>query len=234
IVLNPFKLDWQQQASLSLTVVAFAYFVGHTVYKLNNPPKPITTSQLLYQTPPAAPKSTPSTSELPAKEDARGKRAPEGPKKTMEDKIHIEQHNDAPGSKSYAVGKGNLTVNEVPPSRELSGEQEAKGRDALSATKGIVRIILLGSNNGEAQRLTQQIYRMFDEAHWEIHPLTIHTAPVPSGVHLVGDPENQFVAAAKKAFDSIHLDCIAGPGYAGPLGLGVPPALTITVGPRPD
>lgn len=33
ILINPFKLDWQQQASLAIAVVAVAYFVGHTVHK---------------------------------------------------------------------------------------------------------------------------------------------------------------------------------------------------------
>jgi hypothetical protein len=35
ILLNPFKLDWQQQGSLAIAVVAVAYFVGHTVHKTN-------------------------------------------------------------------------------------------------------------------------------------------------------------------------------------------------------
>jgi hypothetical protein len=35
ILLNPLKVDWQQQTSLAVAVVALAYFVGHTVYKNN-------------------------------------------------------------------------------------------------------------------------------------------------------------------------------------------------------
>jgi hypothetical protein len=46
IVLNPFRFDWQQQLSLAIAVVAFAYFVGHSVHKLNNPPKPITSFEV--------------------------------------------------------------------------------------------------------------------------------------------------------------------------------------------
>jgi hypothetical protein len=33
IVLNPFKLDWQQRLSLAVGVLALAYFVGHTIHK---------------------------------------------------------------------------------------------------------------------------------------------------------------------------------------------------------
>ena len=33
ILLNPFKLDRQQQLSLFLAVVCFAYFVGYTLHK---------------------------------------------------------------------------------------------------------------------------------------------------------------------------------------------------------
>lgn len=35
ILLNPLKLDFQQQASLAIAVIAIAYFVGHTVHRLN-------------------------------------------------------------------------------------------------------------------------------------------------------------------------------------------------------
>jgi hypothetical protein len=42
IVLNPLKLDIQQQISLAVVVVGLAYFVGHTVYSTNTPARPIT------------------------------------------------------------------------------------------------------------------------------------------------------------------------------------------------
>lgn len=35
IILNPLKLDLQQQISLAIAVIAFAYFVAHSVYKKN-------------------------------------------------------------------------------------------------------------------------------------------------------------------------------------------------------
>jgi hypothetical protein len=36
IVLNPLKFDRIQQGSLAIAVVAFAYFVGHTIHLANN------------------------------------------------------------------------------------------------------------------------------------------------------------------------------------------------------
>jgi hypothetical protein len=64
ILLNPFKLDWQRQASLAIAVVALAYFVGRTVH-LHNEASPSTTPAATEQhgTPPqpAAHGSGPAT-----------------------------------------------------------------------------------------------------------------------------------------------------------------------------
>jgi len=232
------NFDWTQRITLGLAVLLFLFFLAYSLHLRN---EAIRTGTAPTSSIPGTVKNTqalPAATTAPLGKVDLSKPQPHSrpnPKQTPPgDQIHIEQRIEGPGGKNYAVGKGNLIVNEVPPSRELSAENEAKVRDALSATNGSVRIIMLGSNNGEAQRLTEQIRRIFDGAHWQIQPLSIGVAPVPPGIHLVGDPDNPLVIAAKRAFDSVHLDCVVGPSYAGPLGAGAAPPLTITVGPHPD
>jgi hypothetical protein len=69
ILLNPFKLDWRQRVSLAVAVVAFAYFVGHTVHKMNRAPSQFTAPPESTQGKPrpeeAVPKSAPTAPDRP-------------------------------------------------------------------------------------------------------------------------------------------------------------------------
>ena len=53
IVLNPFKLDWQQRISLLAGVLALAYFAGYTLHKGKSEPTPATHASVPAATAPA-------------------------------------------------------------------------------------------------------------------------------------------------------------------------------------
>lgn len=46
VFVNPMRFDWTQRITGGLALCFFAYFLSHTLHKLNNPPKPITSSEL--------------------------------------------------------------------------------------------------------------------------------------------------------------------------------------------
>jgi hypothetical protein len=61
ILLNPFKLDWQQQLSLAIAVVALAYFFAHSVHKTNRIQLPAPVGQPQANTPTEPPSCPPGT-----------------------------------------------------------------------------------------------------------------------------------------------------------------------------
>lgn len=136
IVLNPFQFDRQQQFALAVAVVALAYFVGHTVHKLNNPPKPITpfeaaanqaskhAEELRETEKPQPPKPANESTKMAAPARIAGVPSP-----GLSHQVHIEQHNEGSSGTNIAA----QTVNIAPQDRALNDPQRQAIRDSIAS-----------------------------------------------------------------------------------------------------
>lgn len=147
--------------------------------------------------------------------------------------IHIEQHNEAPNTRSYAVGKGNLTVYESPGPLVLSSSEKLAAIQALKETPLEVHIVSLSNLPGYASpgaecELGKDVIGIFREAGWIVRTSVLGAGPIQPGITVSGRQDNDTVQRVVSAFTAAQIPHrISDPIHAAWL----PEGLAITVAP---
>ena len=187
---NPMNFDWTQRTTGGLAVFFAAYFVAHTVYKLNNPPKPITAFEAvqrqvrareaeLTKTPvksvPQEPASTERRASL-ADAQQKGRNGPlkenEPPK--MAEKGGSSHRGDiiiGPNSPVTNSTVNTGTINSYGPSKPyiLTAEDQGNVREKLLMASARLQLVCIGRGCQSASSL----FRAFSGTSWTVSATSI-------------------------------------------------------------
>jgi hypothetical protein len=119
--------------------------------------------------------------------------------------IQIEQQNNAPNTRSYAVGQGNLTVNEGPESRLLTPADAQRALEILG--RGPVSDILLMqiASDGDGPQVIAQLAAIFTAAHWNVmrRPMGqtyFQGMDLSRGIHILANRDDELIPIVFDAF----------------------------------
>lgn len=148
------NLDGPQRTSLGVAIIAIAYFVGHTVHKLNNPPKPITpqaAQETAKQNVPELPiPSGDGTNNVPPKHEPK----PVPVDRTL-DPLSRHSSNPSPESKS---------TTESPRERPLLFRESIR----LVDDEGRVEVVFWNSSSQPAIDVTTQIQWAIGDLNFDV------------------------------------------------------------------